>query len=101
MSILHRATTEDELLTAVGDALTLYGWLWTHQRRSDRALTMGHRGFPDIIAARSGVVLAIELKSESGRTSPEQDRWLSALGGPVRTAIVRPSDLDSLLRVLR
>ena len=41
---------EDELLIGVTDALTLGGWLWTHVRRSDLAITQGSPGVPDLWA---------------------------------------------------
>ena len=101
-AMLNRAMTEDELLTAVTEALELYGYLWTHSRRSDKALTMGHQGVPDIIAARRGRVVFLELKTEKGQLSGEQWAWMVALNhdfdGLAR--IVRPSNLDDILRWL-
>jgi hypothetical protein len=107
------AITEDELLTAVTDALTLYGYRWTHPRRSDKALTMGHAGVPDIIAARHGVVWFIELKSARGRLDAEQFAWMHALGwaagledisgadmGRVQLRVYWPEDLDRALKEL-
>jgi hypothetical protein len=110
--------TEDDLLAAITDALTLYGWRWTHPRRSDKALTMGHSGAPDIIAARKGIVYFIELKSARGRLDAEQFAWMSALGWPqrpqgevertappgaderIRLRVWWPEDLDAALREL-
>ena len=65
---LNKATTEDELLTVVTEALELFGYVWCHVRRSDKALTMGHQGVPDIIAARRGRVVFLELKTEKGHS---------------------------------
>lgn len=56
---LARAMTEDELLAAVTDALTLFGYRWTHHRRSDRAQLMGQPGFPDVFAVGHGRRLAL------------------------------------------
>ena len=99
---LAAAMTEDSLLTAVTEALTAHGWRWHHSRRSDKALTMGHPGFPDICAARNGRALFLELKTEKGRVAPEQREWLDAIDSPaVRAFVIRPSGLDWLLgRVL-
>lgn len=100
--------SEDELLTAITDWLTVRGWLWTHPRRSDRALTMGHPGVPDVIAARAGRVVFIELKSERGSPTYEQAAWLRALrGDPAAESLapevrlLRPSDLDAAIEELR
>ena len=103
--------TEDELLSAITDALTLYQWRWTHIRRSDRAQLMGHQGVPDIIAARRGVVYFIELKSARGRLDAEQFAWMHALGWSedfpnatnldrVRLRVWWPEDLDRALAEL-
>lgn len=106
------ATTEDDLLLAVTDALTFLGWRWTHARRSDLAQLQGHSGVPDLIAARHGHVIALELKSQTGTLTGDQVAWLEswAPGGAPwivpdletqRAAIVRPADLDLLLELLR
>ena len=101
---LNRAMTEDELLTAVTEWLTLRDWVWTHSRRSDKALTMGHQGVPDIIAARRGRVVFLELKTEKGRLTEEQWAWMNVLTvrgiGLSQAEIVRPSNLDDILRWL-
>ena len=79
--------TEDEWLRSVGDALDLTGWAWIHPRPARRAQgkwttpTQGNsaKGFPDIVAVRPPRVLWLELKTERGRVSPEQDDWLERL----------------------
>ena len=101
---MDRATPEDALLTASTDALTYTGWRWTHTRRSDKALTMGHPGVPDIIAAKPGRVLFLELKSETGQLTSEQWAWLHACeprSHRVMWMVVRPSDLDRVVEELR
>lgn len=106
----QRAATEDELLLAITEALSLFGWRWTHTRRSDKAITMGHQGVPDIIAARRQRVLFIELKSETGQLTTEQMAWVLAIAGQDPATresghpgvyVWRPSDLDRALAILR
>jgi len=103
---MDRATTEDDLLTAITEALTLYGYRWHHVRRSDKALQMGHAGFPDICAARNGLVWFIELKSEKGSLDSEQFAWSIAVepwtdaSEHVRWRVWHPSDLDAALQEL-
>ena len=105
---LNRAMTEEELLTGVTEALELYGYVWTHSRRSDKALTMGHQGVPDVIAARKGRVVFLELKTEKGQLSGQQWAWWNAIDPAnfqllhERTSfvLVRPSNLDDVLRWL-
>lgn len=58
-------------------------------------------GFPDLILARHGFVLAVELKSEKGRITPNQNRWLELFRSAGIPALVwRPSQWDTIERVL-
>ncbi len=105
--VLSKAMNEEELLTAITEALTYRGWRWVHYRRSDKAQMMGHSGFPDVCAARGGRILFLELKSESGRQSVDQHEWETALALAFPQAspdhaffLVRPSDLDFILGIL-
>ncbi len=101
--VLSKAMTEDELLTAIIEAATWNGWLAHHVRRSDKAIQQGRSGFPDLVLARNGRVLFLELKSEGGRVSPDQGAWLEELTSrsAVQAWIIYPSQLDDMLRVLR
>jgi hypothetical protein len=54
----------------------------------------GPPGFPDLVIAGPGGVLFIELKSEDGDTSAEQDNWLWILDRNQNGyRIFRPSQL--------
>lgn len=61
------------------EACRVRGLLVDYYHRPDRAA--GHReraGLPDlVIALGPGRVAALELKSEKGKTTPAQDRWLA------------------------
>lgn len=99
---LARATSEEQLLEAITDAATAYGWRWHHVRRSDRAITQGAPGFPDLIMVRGGSCIALELKAELGRHEPGQREWLAGFARAGCYAMTaRPSDLDAILEVLR
>ena len=99
---MARAMTEDELLQAITDAATVYGWRWHHIRRSDKGQQMGHAGFPDLLLARGGQIIALELKTERGSATLEQAAWLQALSSLGTVALViRPADLDRVLAWLR
>ncbi len=105
MSQLARAMTEDQLLTAITEAATFLGWRWHHVRRSDKALQMGHSGFPDLVLARAGSLLFLELKREGKWAEPAQMAWINAINGPHDTLtlgayIVTPSMLDTVLKWL-
>lgn len=58
-------------------------------------------GFPDLIIAGYGRIIAAELKSEKGRTTPEQEDWLRVLSlCGAETYVWRPSDWDAITKVL-
>lgn len=61
-------------------------------------------GFPDLVCAKPGMpLLAIEVKTERGRVTPAQERWLALLGSlpGVVVMIARPSDWDEIEKTLR
>jgi VRR-NUC domain len=61
-------------------------------------------GWPDLFLARrrDGRLLAVECKSAAGRVSPRQAEVIETLrGSGLDVRIVRPSDVDELLEVLR
>lgn len=76
-----------------------HDWLTYHtfdSRRSDP-------GFPDLTMIRGFDLLALEVKTETGTTSDEQEVWLDAFGRvrEVTSATVRPHQWDALVRRLR
>lgn len=102
--------SEGQLQSAVIEMARLLRWRVHHDRparRSDGSWStpvQGDPGFPDLLLVRRGTVLAVELKSERGRLTTEQERWLAELGGAgVLVAVWRPEDLRSgrIERVLR
>jgi hypothetical protein len=84
--------TEAQLLAAVRHLARLTGWLAYHTHDSRRS----EPGFPDLVlvSARRQRVIYAELKTDTGRTTPEQDQWLAALAAAGQeTALWRPADL--------
>jgi hypothetical protein len=94
--------TEDELVLAVMDALMRSGWTVTHHRRSDRAITQGDPGEPDVRGVKDGRALWIECKSYRGRLTDAQVLWLAQLrevpDAVVR--VIRPDDLTPFVQEL-
>lgn len=95
---LDRAMTEDQLQSVVIDLAHLRGWKVMHTRP---AWSKGHMatplqgdpGFPDlVIARRFYVTLFVELKTEKGKLTPDQENWRLALPG---WHLWRPSDWSS------
>ncbi len=93
------------------------GWHVAHFRPARtkqgwRTAMTGDKGFPDIVAARDGVHVFAELKTDKGRTSPEQTGWLDALSWnrqsmrtpdwePTLVCLWRPSDWEQIVEVFR
>lgn len=79
--------TEAQLLQRILDLAKLTGWRVHHCRPAQRANgkwatpVSGNTGFPDLVLARSGVVLFRELKSDKGAAFPEQLDWGHELRG--------------------
>jgi len=104
---LVAATTEDELLQVITEAATYRGWRWHHVRRSDKALQMGHSGFPDLVLSRDGRTLMLELKRVGQFARPDQEAWIEAVNGPtllpnakVQAYQIDPTQIDVVLRWL-
>lgn len=93
---------------AVIDMAHARGWLVAHFRAAQVTRRGGKRwatpvsadgaGFPDLVLARRGVVMMRELKTERGRVSDMQARWISELG--VFGKVWRPSDWPEISREL-
>lgn len=77
------------------------GWAYVHLRDSRR---QNATGWPDLFAVRLAPrprALAIELKTQRGRTTPGQERWLALLAAVgVETHVWRPAQVDEVRRVL-
>ena len=98
---------EADLQRTVIDMAQTFGWRVAHFRpaRTEQGwrtpVAADGAGFPDLVLVRERV-LFVELKSERGRTTPEQSGWLSDLQSAGAFAQVwRPSDLDAIERLLR
>jgi len=86
------------------DTAKIYGWRICHVRPALKSNGQwvtpieGHGGLPDLILARGGRVLLIELKSERGQPTDDQVAWLLAAGDNGR--LWRPSDWPKALALL-
>jgi hypothetical protein len=97
---------EQELQATIVEACRVLGYRATHFRPARtnqgwRTPITGDVGFPDLICARPGRVLALELKGAGGRLREGQAEWLRMLdGGLVTARLVYPDDLDDVLALL-
>jgi hypothetical protein len=99
--------TEAEFQATVVELLAAFGYRHLHVRRT---IGQGGRwttstnlvGWPDLLAWRPGRCVAIELKSESGRATPEQLEVLASLAeAGIEGRVVRPSGWAGLVEWLR
>jgi hypothetical protein len=103
--------SEQELLTCTIELAELFGWRAIHHRpamnrRGHWSTAMSGTqaaGWPDLLLCRERLI-AIELKSERGTVTPDQQSWLAALGkAGVEVHLWRPADwqdgtIESALR---
>ena len=102
--------TEAEFMRQVLELAALRGWRCWHQRpartsKGWRSAVQGKgaNGFPDVVAVRSGVILFIETKTETGRLTPDQKAWAEALSIPSQLVwhyVWRPSQWKEIERIL-
>lgn len=100
--------TEKDFSKQVEALLGIFAWRWCHFRpaRTEhgwRTAITGDRGFVDYVAVKEGRVIFIELKSEKGRVSTEQQEWLDNLGRcpEVECYLFRPSDFAKIAERLQ
>lgn len=94
--------TEDDLLTAVIDMAHLFGLTVAHFRpaKTERGwrtpVQADGKGYPDLTIVGPGGVLFRELKSATGKLSPEQAVWMYKLNeAGADVGRWRPADLTS------
>jgi hypothetical protein len=82
--------SEADLQSCVVDLARRLGGLVYHTHDSRRSPA----GFPDLVIAfpRSGAIVFAELKSATGRVTPEQDEWHRALAVRGAMYVWRPAD---------
>jgi len=99
VSPLSRAMTEDQLLDAIRSYARLMGWLTYHVHDSRRS----EPGFPDLVCIRGNTAWALELKTEKGRITEDQELWISAINQVenIQAMVIRPSQLDEIIRLMR
>ncbi|VTT96529.1 vrr-nuc domain-containing protein : VRR-NUC domain-containing protein OS=Cellvibrio gilvus (strain ATCC 13127 / NRRL B-14078) GN=Celgi_1314 PE=4 SV=1: VRR_NUC [Gemmataceae bacterium] len=91
--------SEKEWMAQVLQLADLLGWLCYHTHDSRRS----REGFPDLVLAKAGRrTIFAELKTETGATTPAQDRWIATLrAAGDRVFVWRPADLLEVAQTLR
>ena len=83
--------SEDNLQTNVLAEARKFGWTAYHTHDSRHSAA----GFPDLFMVRASEIVVMELKSETGVVSDDQQWWLDALAtvpGVRWAGVIRPSN---------
>lgn len=99
---------EDAFLQQVIDLAHYLGWTVAHFRpaltKSGKWITpvqADGKGFPDLVLVRERIIIA-ELKKETGKPSPDQQKWLAAFKtANVEAYVWRPADYDDIVEILK
>lgn len=101
------AIREDEWQQTVVELAQLLGYRVAHFRAARTRkgwrtpVAADGAGFPDLVLVRHGRLVVAELKSNSGRVTPEQQAWLDALtAAGVEAHVWRPRDWHAVLEIL-
>lgn len=96
---------EGEFQDQVIKLARLFGWRVAHFRPAKTSkgwrtpVSADGKGFPDLVMAKSPLKIVAELKTDKGKTSPDQDEWLEALGPTTDVCLVtvwRPRDWPAI-----
>ena len=102
--------SENELLHTVLEMAEALGYVVYHVLEQGHYAKRTAKGFPDLVLYRpldfergwSRRLIVIELKSQSGKVTDEQQKWLDGFGlFGIETYLLRPYHLDSLENLLR
>jgi hypothetical protein len=106
-----RAVPEQAWQAQAEGIARLAGWLVYHppdnrpilSRHGRRYVQNVRRGFPDLhcLHPELGLQFVAELKTQTGRTTPDQDEWIAAYRqAGVRVEVLRPGDGAALAAML-
>ena len=98
-SALDTAQPEAEYQEQIIQLAEACGWLVWHDQDSRR----NRAGLPDLLMVRGPVLLFIEVKTEKGKVSPEQEAFIGRLKQVkyVDADVVRPHQWEQIAQVLR
>jgi len=101
--------TESEFKDIIIGVAKRYGWLIHHDlpAQSSRGHwathVQGDVGFPDLVLLHpvSGKLYIVELKSDKGKLTPGQKRWLMAFeNAGIYNTVLKPNDMEYALYLL-
>jgi hypothetical protein len=92
-------TTERQLREQVRSLCSIFGWRMAFTQYSLRS----PKGLPDLQLVRPPRLIYAELKSETGKVTPEQQAWLDDLRRVpgVEAYLWKPSQIEAIAEILR
>ena len=93
-----QSASEKDFQQQVVDLARLNHWMVYHTADSRRS----YPGFPDLVMVRGPMLLALELKTEAGKVTVQQQEWIDALQKVriVSADIARPHHWPDIERAL-
>jgi len=99
--------TEKDFARAFEDYLRIKGWRFAHFRPAQKqnghwvTAMSGDAGFPDYVLVRNWRVVFVELKSEKGKPTIDQEVWLDALRATsAQVYVLKPSQWPLIESIL-
>jgi hypothetical protein len=100
--------TERDFQRQVCELATIRGWSYLHIRAARTADSwrtpisgpLG-KGWPDLVLVRGSQLIAVELKRDGAKTTPDQERVLKLLEEAIPVFTFRPADWSRVEAVLR
>jgi hypothetical protein len=94
-----RPISEEALLQHIRALAKRTGWLTYHTHDSRRS----EDGWPDLVLCDGKRLIIAELKSATGKLTPEQMSWLALLAhtGKVECYVWRPTDWEGIVAILQ
>jgi hypothetical protein len=101
--------TENDLLLQIIDLGHLYGWKIAHFRPAMKKdgtwvtpVSADGKGFPDLVMVKQSRLIFAELKSDTGKLSPEQQVWIDALTCSMRCEVYiwKPENFTEIQEIL-
>ena len=100
--------TEAQFQQQIIDLGHLYGWRIAHFRPAltskgyKTPVSADGKGFPDLVMVKRARLIFAEVKSDTGKLSPEQKDWITALTCSMRCEcyIWKPENWDEIVEIL-